>query len=88
MSDLKSHWNGFLNAVGSAARPTDNNCVVFENTSSKIGVSGFLDLKPDNTIKPNYDAMNSTWLGVEASNKAFLSQKSVSTAFMPFQSSK
>ena len=78
---MKAHWNGFLDALDKNKKPIDNNSV-YQNTSSKIGVSGFLDLKPTN-IQPNYDAMNSTWLGVEATNKAFLNQKHVSTSVMP-----
>ena len=45
MSDMKSHWNGYLNALGKSTAPTSTNTIPFETSSSKIGVSGFLDFK-------------------------------------------
>ena len=86
MSDIKTHWSGFLNALGKSSTPIGSNSIPFQNTSTKIGVSGFLDLKPTETkIQPNYDAMYSSWLGVEASNNGFLKQKVVSTDFMNYK---
>ena len=86
MSDIKTHWSGFLNALGKSSTPIGSNSIPFQNTSTKIGVSGFLDLKPTETkIQPNYDAMSSSWLGVEASTNGFLKQKVVSTDFMNYK---
>lgn len=86
MSDIKTHWSGFLNALGKSTTPIGSNSIPFQNTSTKIGVSGFLDLKPTETkIQPNYDAMSSSWLGVEASTNGFLKQKVVSTDFMNYK---
>lgn len=87
MSDIKNHWSGYINALGKTGTPTSTNSIPFENTSTKIGVSGFLDVKPTNTItqfQPRYDAMAGSWEGVSASEKATLKQKSDKTEFMPY----
>ena len=87
MSDMKNHWNGYLNAVGKIGTPSSTNSIPFQNTSTKIGVSGFLDVKPTNTssqFQPRYDAMSGSWEGVSASEKATLKQKSDKTEFMPY----
>ena len=87
MSDIKNHWNGYLNALGKTGTPTSTNSIPFQTTSTKIGVSGFLDVKPTNTsaqFQPRYDAMSGSWEGVSASEKATLKQKSDRTEFMPY----
>ena len=85
MSDMKTHWSGFLNALGKAPSTTSTNTVPFENTTTKIGVSGFLDLKPaNNDFQARYDAMSGSWEGVSASEKATLNQKADKTEFMPY----
>jgi hypothetical protein len=82
MSDMKTHWSGFLTALGKTSVPTSSNSVPFETSSSKIGVSGFLDLKPANpAFQARYDAMSGSWEGVAASEKAVLNPKSI-TEFM------
>ncbi len=82
---MKTHWSGYLNAVGKTSAPTSSN--TFQNTSTQIGVSGFLDLKPaDTTFQAKYDAMSGSWEGVHASEKATLKIKSDQTEFMPFSS--
>ena len=84
---MKNHWSGYLNALDKTTSPTSTNSIPFQNTSTKIGVSGFLDLKPTNTsaqIQPRYDAMSGSWEGVSASEKATLKQKSDRTEFMPY----
>ena len=87
MSDMKTHWAGFLNAMGKAPNPTSTNTLPFETTSTKIGVSGFLDLKASNPeFQAKYDAMSGSWEGVDASNKAVLKSKSDQTEFMPYNS--
>jgi len=83
MSDMKSHWSGYLNAIGKTNSPTSTNSIPFETSSSKVGVSGFLDLKPQNTkFQASYDAMSGSWEGVSASEKATLKSKSDKTEFM------
>jgi hypothetical protein len=82
MSDLKNHWSGFLTALGKSSSPASSNSVPFETSSSKIGVSGFLDLKPANpAFQARYDAMSGSWEGVSASEKAVLQPKKI-TEFM------
>uniref|UniRef100_A0A6C0EPE3 Uncharacterized protein n=1 Tax=viral metagenome TaxID=1070528 RepID=A0A6C0EPE3_9ZZZZ len=85
MSDIKNHWSGYITALGKNKSPTSTNTIPFENTSTTIGVSGFLDLKPANTkFQAQYDAMSGSWEGVSASDKATLKQKSDKTEFMPY----
>jgi len=82
MSDLKKHWSGFLTALGKTSAPVYSNDVAFQTSSSKIGVSGFLDLKPANpAFQARYDAMAGSWEGVAASEKAVLQPKHT-TQFM------
>ena len=82
MSNIKNHWSGYINAIGKMT-PTSSNTIPFETSSSKIGVSGFLDLKPkDDKFQPRYDAMSGSWEGVAASEKATLKSKSDKTEFM------
>jgi hypothetical protein len=84
MSDMKTHWSGYLNAVGKMTPKSSN---TFENTSSKVGVSGFLDLKPAKPeFQAKYDAMSGSWEGVTASEKATLNQKADKTEFMSWKS--
>jgi len=88
MSDMKNHWSGYITALAKSPNPTSTNTIPFENTSTTIGVSGFLDLKPVNTnsttFQARYDAMAGSWEGVSASEKATLKQKSDKTEFMPY----
>jgi len=83
MSDMKSHWSGYLNALGKTSAPTSTNTIPFDTSSSKVGVSGFLDLKQENTkFQARYDAMSGAWEGVSASEKATLKSKADRTEFM------
>ena len=87
MSNMKDHWSGYITALGKAPSPTSTSTIPFENTSTTIGVSGFLDLKPvstNNQFQAKYDAMSGSWEGVAASDKATLKQKSDNTEFMPY----
>lgn len=87
MSNMKNHWNGYINALGRTNAPASTNSIPFENTSTKIGISGFLDLKPTTSgsqFQPRYDAMSGSWEGVSASEKATLKQRSDKTEFMPY----
>lgn len=82
MSNMKDHWASYITALGKTQTPQSSNT---ENTSTKIGVSGFLDVKPtEHKIDPRYDAMTTQWAGVEASNKATHQNKVGSTDFMPY----
>ena len=82
MSNIKNHWSGYINAIGKM-NPTSSTTIPFETSSSKIGVSGFLDLKPkEDNVQQKYDAMAGSWEGVDASEKATLKSKSDRTEFM------
>lgn len=90
MNKLSDHWEQYLVALGKTTKPTSTNSVIpFENTSTKIGVSGFLDLKPESTnsqqFQARYDAMSGSWEGVSASEKAVLKNRMDKTEFMPFK---
>lgn len=85
---MKNHWSGYLNALGKSTAPTSTNTIPFETSSSKVGVSGFLDLKPvDTKFQANYDAMSGSWEGVAASEKATLKSRSDKTEFMTYDMS-
>lgn len=92
MSNLRDHWTDYVKAVGGGIKPTSTTAEVFPNTSTKIGVSGFLDLKPVSTsasqFQANYDAMSGSWQGVSASEKAVLKQRMDKTEFMPYSLTK
>lgn len=90
---MNEHWEQYLVALGKNAKPTSTSSVLsgdqpFQTTSAKIGVSGFLDLKPVSTsaqeFQARYDAMSGSWEGVSASEKAVLKSRSDKTEFMPF----
>jgi hypothetical protein len=80
MSDLKTHWSGFITALNKDLKPECTNSV---NTSSEKGVSGFLDLDSGNNLA-KYDAMQSGWVGIEATNKGLLNTKIIGTEFAPY----
>lgn len=88
MSKLGDHWEQYLKGIGATLKPTSTSSVIpFENTSTKIGVSGFLDLKPvpsNNEFQARYDAMSGSWEGVSASEKATLKSRTDKTEFMPY----
>ena len=84
MSDMKTHWSGFLTALNKTPTPKSSNS--FETSSTQIGVSGFLDLKPTKPEMQKYDAMSASWEGVEASEKSFLKSKADKTEFLSWKS--
>ena len=93
MSGLISHWQSYVSAIGGTVKPTSTTATTqpFDTTSSKIGVSGFLDLtpKPSNAqFQANYDAMSGSWQGVHASEKATLKARTDQTEFMPYSLTK
>jgi hypothetical protein len=85
---MKQHWNNYLKALGNNAPPASSEPCPYLTSESKIGVSGFLDLKPARPdIQARYDAMSGSWEGVEASDKAALSGV-FTTDFMPLKQRK
>jgi hypothetical protein len=92
MSNLSNHWEQYLVALGGSQKPVSTSSVTpFQNTSTKIGVSGFLDLKPtpSNTeFQARYDAMSGSWEGVSASERAVLKSRTDKTEFMPYSFTK
>lgn len=67
---MEKHWNSFVNAIGKQQIPTSTKDK-YETSDSRIGVSGFLDLKPKKPAEQSlYDAMSWNWKGVKASEKA------------------
>ena len=85
MSQLKDHWDQYLVGLGKQSKPESTNA--FQTTSTQIGVSGFLDVKPvasQQQFQARYDAMSGSWEGVHASEKAVLSSRADQTQFMPF----
>lgn len=93
MSNIADHWQQYVKGIGGTVKPTSTSSVIpFENTSTKIGVSGFLDLKPVSTsaqqFQARYDAMSGSWEGVSASEKATLKSRTDKTEFMPYSFTK
>lgn len=67
---MEKHWNSFVNAISKQQIPSSTKDK-YETSDSRIGVSGFLDLKPKNSQQQSfYDAMSWNWKGVKASEKA------------------
>jgi len=71
---MEQHWTGYLNALGNKNQIPNSSLTsedLYLTSSSKIGVSGFLDLKPQQPkIQAKYDAMSGSWEGVQASEAA------------------
>jgi hypothetical protein len=54
---MEKHWNSFVNAISKQQIPSSTKDR-YETSDSRIGVSGFLDLKPKNPQQHSlYDAM-------------------------------
>jgi hypothetical protein len=67
---MQKNWENYVNAVSSQFIPATSKDK-YETSDSRIGVSGFLDLKPKNPkVQSMYDAMSWNWKGVVASEKA------------------
>jgi hypothetical protein len=86
--ELKDNWNTHGKAIELHGLPAGNRdgpvIYAFPNTSDKKGETGFFDLTPENPyIQKNYDAMQGSWGGVEASNKA-ISRGLFKAEAMPF----
>ena len=85
---LEHNWNKYGKGIVEHGLPAGNRdgpvTYPFPTTSDKTGVTGFFDLTPANPyLQKNYDAMQGSWGGVEASNKA-IAQGLFKAEAMPF----
>jgi hypothetical protein len=84
---MEQHWSGYLAALGAQKIPQTTMPAVapYETSSSETGVTGFMDVLPKQPqIQARYDAMQGTWEGVSATDKA-LSKGLFKTEAMPIQ---
>jgi hypothetical protein len=67
---MDKSWQGYITALGGQKPPASNldGGMAFSNTEGGPP-TGFVEWKPKATLK-NYDAMNSAWQGVAASEAA------------------
>jgi hypothetical protein len=67
---MDKSWQGYITALGTQKPPASNidGGMPFSNTEGGPS-TGFVEWKPKTTLK-NYDAMNSSWKGVAASEAA------------------
>jgi hypothetical protein len=67
---MERSWQGYITALGGQKPPASSidGGMAFSNTEGGPS-TGFVQWKPKDTLK-KYDAMNSAWLGVEASEAA------------------
>jgi len=67
---MEKSWNAYITAIGQQKPPSSNIDVglPFSNTVGG-GSTGFEMLKPSQCLK-RYDAMNASWEGVQASDRA------------------
>jgi hypothetical protein len=80
-------WQGYITALNQQSHPTSSMPQVapYETTSSEYGKTGFMDLLVKNPqIQARYDAMQGTWEGPEASEKA-VSKGLFKTEAMPLE---
>ncbi len=84
---MQQHWEGYMKALGAQKIPqtTMPSVAPYETSSSEKGVAGFMDLNPGQPqIQARYDAMQGSWEGVSATDKA-LSKGLFKTEAMPIQ---
>ena len=80
---MQKHWKGYVDAVA-GNRPTSS-VDIYPNTDSRVGTSGFLDLKPlTPEIQARYDTMSPSWEGIKASETA-IKNGVFRTEFMSFK---
>lgn len=84
---MQQHWSGYLNAIAGQKVPdtTMPQTAPYETSSSEKGATGFMDLlvkQPQ--IQARYDAMQGTWEGPQAADKA-ISKGVFKTEAMPIQ---
>lgn len=84
---MQQHWSGYLNALGAQKVPdtTMPQTAPYETSSNEKNVTGFMDLLVKQPkIQAQYDAMQGTWEGPEAADKA-ISKGLFKTESMPIQ---
>jgi hypothetical protein len=84
---MEQHWSGYLAALGNQKIPVTSmpTAAPYETSSNQAGVSGFMDLVPRQpAIQARYDAMQGTWEGPTAADKA-ISKGLFKTEAMPIQ---
>jgi hypothetical protein len=84
---MEQHWSGYLAALGEQKTPQSSmpGVAPYETSSNQLGVTGFMDLLPKQPqIQARYDAMQGTWEGPAAADKA-ISQGVFKTEAMPIQ---
>jgi len=84
---MQAHWQGYITALGAQKTPQSSmpGVAPYETSSSQTGVTGFFDLTPKQPeIQARYDAMQGTWEGPAAADKA-ISSGVFKTEAMPIQ---
>jgi hypothetical protein len=84
---MQDHWQGYITALGAQKIPQTSmpTAAPYETSSSQLGVTGFLDVLPKQPeIQAKYDAMQGTWEGPAAAEKA-ISSGVFKTEAMPIQ---
>lgn len=82
---MEQHWSNYITALGAQKIPATTMPAVapYDTSSNEKGVSGFFDLQPTQPqIQAKYDAMQGTWEGPAAAEKA-ISTSVFKTDFMP-----
>ena len=72
---MQNHWSGYITALGQNSHPSTTMPTVapYETSSSQTGKTGFMDLLVNpqrQEIQARYDAMQGTWEGPQAADKA------------------
>lgn len=84
---MQDHWQGYITALGAQKIPSTTmpDVAPYETSSNQTGVTGFGDILPKQPeIQAKYDAMQGSWEGVSATDKA-LSKGLFKTEAMPIQ---
>ena len=84
---MQEHWQGYITALGAQKTPQSSmpSVAPYETSSDQKGVTGFMDLNPSQpNIQARYDAMQGTWEGPAAAEKA-ISKGVFKTEAMPIQ---
>ena len=84
---MQQHWSGYLNAISGQKVPdtTMPTTAPYDTSSNEKGSTGFMDLLVKQPkIQARYDAMQGTWEGPAAAEKA-ISKGVFKTEAMPIQ---
>jgi hypothetical protein len=87
---MQQHWSGYLNAISGQKVPdtTMPTSAPYDTSSSETGATGFMDLLVKQPkIQARYDAMQGTWEGPQAADKA-ISKGVFKTEAMPINQKK